>query len=505
MKERKLLSKTTILVAILLVSTMPLWANHVVVENITLTEQVVASHYTHIEFDISWDNSWKVSTGPSNWDAAWVFAKYNIVGDDPDLGWKHCTLNTSGHTAPTGSTIDATAVGVFIYLSAVGSGSNNWDDARLRWNYGTDGVADDATVDVKVFAIEMVNIPQGNFYLGDKTSTGTFRITGSNTPVQITTTAVVVKCEDSSYDDDQLEGDGILVDGDGGIDKDGIVAVDNTNYPTGYEAFYCMKYEISQGQWVDFCNTITSAQATNRWYINADYRHGTLSGSHPDYSTTRADRACNYLSVMDGMAYADWACLRPMTELEFEKACRGTGGEPTDYEYAWGNQTITAAAAISGAENGTETITTANANCCYNSQTFTGGDGGTGPLRCGIFATGSTTRQQSGASYYGIMEMSGNLWERPVTLGNSTGRGFEGTNGNGVLETAVGYEGNATNSDWPGYAAGQGVSGATGAGFRGGGWLHAESYVRVSDRNTAAHTYTYRSSNCGFRCVRSAP
>lgn len=197
---------------------------------------------------------------------------------------------------------------------------------------------------------------------------------------------------------------------------------------------------------------------------------------------------------MDGAAYADWAGLRPMTELEFEKACRGTGAQPTDYEYAWGNKTITAAATISGTENGTETITTSGANCCYNDQTFTGGDGGTGPLCCGIFATGSSTRQQSGASYYGIMEMSGNLWERPVTLGNATGRAFTGTNGNGVIDAS----GDADVSNWPNTTA-------VGAGFRGGDWGNAESIVRVSDRYYAAHAYSGRDSAYGFRCVRSAP
>ena len=48
------------------------------------------------------------------------------------------------------------------------------------------------------------------------------------------------------------------------------------------------------------------------------------------------DRPCNYLSWDDAMAYADWAALRPMTELEFTKACRGDK-EPAFHERPWGN------------------------------------------------------------------------------------------------------------------------------------------------------------------------
>ena len=31
-------------------------------------------------------------------------------------------------------------------------------------------------------------------------------------------------------------------------------------YPKGYAAFYCMKYEVSEGQWVDFFNTLKDGQ-----------------------------------------------------------------------------------------------------------------------------------------------------------------------------------------------------------------------------------------------------
>ena len=38
--------------------------------------------------------------------------------------------------------------------------------------------------------------------------------------------------------------------------------------------------------------------------------------------TDGQDRACNFLNWNDLAAYLQWAALRPMTELEFEKICR---------------------------------------------------------------------------------------------------------------------------------------------------------------------------------------
>ena len=160
---------------------------------------------------------------------------------------------------------------------------------------------------------------------------------------------------------------------------------------------------------------------------------------------------------MDGAAYADWAGLRPMTELEFEKACRGNQ-TPVPDEFAWGTTSITAATGISNDGAANEVPSNAGANCAVGF-----GAGINGPLRVGSFATSSSTREQAGASFYGIMELSGNLWERPVTIGNVGGRLFTGTLGDGSLSAA----GNATNGDWPGINAGE-VTGASGSGFRGG-------------------------------------
>ncbi|MCX6162353.1 MAG: hypothetical protein NTV87_13605, partial [Ignavibacteriae bacterium] len=119
-----------------------------------------------------------------------------------------------------------------------------------------------------------------------------------------------------------------------------------------------------------------------------------------------------------------------------------------------------------------------------------------GPVRVGIFAGNSlnTGRVTAGATYYGIMEMGGNLFERPVTVGNSTGRAFTGTHGNGLLDAT----GNADASTWPGINA-------IGSGLRGGYWGHDVSYVPVSSRGIASEAVSNRRDDCGGRGVRSMP
>lgn len=84
-KRRMVMAGTILLVSLV---SLPLWANHVAVDNVSLTDQNTTDHYTHIKFDISWENSWRVSTGPRNWDAAWVFAKWKLHS------------GTDWHTAP---------------------------------------------------------------------------------------------------------------------------------------------------------------------------------------------------------------------------------------------------------------------------------------------------------------------------------------------------------------------------------------------------------------------
>lgn len=455
------------------------WANGIVVTNTSLWNANLGEKSVYVQFDVSWANAWRTAV---NWDAAWVFVKFQAPGSN---NWQHATLstNSSDHVAAGGSVVTTApdGKGVFISRTDTATGGVSFSRMRLKWNYGMDGYtfANGTPINVSVHAIEMVYIPQIAFYLG---SGGTeisafYQYPVTNNAYLITNEnaiAVGMSAGNLWYESSAQGGD-----------RGGPIPA---AFPKGYNAFYIMKYEISQGQYVDFLNKLTGIQWTNRFpNQNGQQRH-TISGSCTNVSATAPDRTCNYLSWMDGCAYAAWAGLRPMTELEFEKACRGPAAAVSN-EYAWGSTVITNLTAEAGVPNsGTETSGTPGANCNYDNGALQG------PTRVGIFATASSSRQSAGASYYGAMELSGNVWERCMTVGSANGRTFTGSHGSGVLDAT----GNATNSDW--YAID-----CSGSGYRGGNWTWGVLYVRVSDRYHAALSGGARTDYNGWRAVRLAP
>lgn len=160
-----------------------------------------------------------------------------------------------------------------------------------------------------------------------------------------------------------------------------------------------------------------------------------LTGANNDESwameSNGGNIACNFLSWDDGLAYLDWACLRPMTEMEFEKACRGS--QFLRRGMAWGYQYGIAANAYAITDPGLATEISSNPATCYLET-------GKAPwvMRVGCFAKDSTMRNEAGASYYGVMELSGNLWERCVNVGTEEGRSFIPRDGDGALNEQTG-------------------------------------------------------------------
>ena len=107
----------------LLVSLL-LWANILFANNLQIGTPALSSTTT-IRFTVQWDNSWRVASGPSNWDAVWLFVKYQ---DCTTNLWKHVDLSTvvANHTV-TGSQLEVLTVtdakGVFLRLNAPGQGN----------------------------------------------------------------------------------------------------------------------------------------------------------------------------------------------------------------------------------------------------------------------------------------------------------------------------------------------------------------------------------------------
>ena len=177
-----------------------------------------------------------------------------------------------------------------------------------------------------------------------------------------------------------------------------------------------------------------------------------------------------------------------MSELEFERAARGPYPALAG-EYAWGSTSITQATSVSDPGGLTEAAEL-GANCSYGNHASV-----QGPLRVGSFSYQKASRWPAGGGFYGAMDLSGNLTERAVTVGNSTGRAFEGKyHGNGSLDAT----GDANVTTWPGTTA-------SGVGFRGGSWSQASTYARTSDRADAAKITSTSANDQGGRGVRSAP
>jgi hypothetical protein len=514
--------KVLILLVLVVVSASDGLCGVINVTNTSVGTRDAGTGTAPINFDISWNNSWRSTDpgapAPNNWDAAWVFVKFRKNGGN----WAHASLTDTGHTVPSGASLDVglvdtsaafniatnPGVGVFIYRSADGTGTFSKSGFSLNWKYTQDGVGVNDTIDIRIFAIEMAYVPTGAFFAGDNAaSVAAFRQGSSdNDPWYIGSESAITTGTQAG------SGTGVgetnseyryVTTSQETEDITGAVFTIPAAFPKGYQKFYIMKGEISQYQWVSFFNTLTTTQKSTRDITssgalgkntdnltnrnNVSWTSGDATLPDQGGGATYASVAMNYISWADLAAYLDWAGLRPMSELEFEKAGRGPY-RAVSGEYVWGSTSITGATGVSNAGLPNEAPSAA-ANCVYGNSTG-------GPMRVGAMAYGDATRIASGAGYYGAMDLSGNVYERTVSVGRSEGRAFNGAkHGNGVLTSG----GDADVTTWPEPIW------AVGLGFRGGGWQQPWSWVRLSDRGGASMRLWNRHMERGGRGVRSAP
>ena len=462
-----------------------------------------------INCTLSWENSWR---DEFNWDAVWVFVKYKKEGDTG--AWSHLNLGTTP-VIPSGFTFDlgktgAKNVGLFIFRDSKSGGPVNGINLTLKTTLSElSGVtADDirnGKIYVAISAVEMVYVPYGAYYLGDGASNKTFCDAGGN-PVIL----------------DNEAARSIYTKANGSVSSVSI----NANYPKGYKGFYCMKYELSQEQYVSFLNMLSYDQQKARIgndldnlqkgdYVFGDKskpsaRNGivvfakqtgkpalfanNLNKAEPYYNKDDGQTiACNYLTPEDMLAYCDWCGLRPMSEMEYEKTCRRPYPQaPAAKEYAWNQTSYTAihgAGDVTGLNTEDESPSSPAKNVNVNNAAF-------GPARCGSFGFASSTQSQAGATFWGVMEMSGNVGELCYSI-QATGlntsdvtvsHGDGSLNANGTTNTSTSY--------WP--------VGTTAGNFsvRGGSFASADTNLRVSDR-TVLSVSTARDSSIGFRAVRT--
>ena len=258
-------------------------------------------------------------------------------------------------------------------------------------------------------------------------------------------------------------------------------------FPSGYESFWVMKYELTQAAWVDFLNTLTFDQQLTRvpglarttalntrmittgrnWIrlrsvdpVTGRFTFGlSVDGVDWEPANNAAHIPMTNLSWADVTAFLDWAGLRPLTELEFEKMSRGFLRAMPN-EFVWGSQMIRPIL-TSGLANLNRPDEAQNRSVRIGTGNIrTSPDGLTTnahwPMRVGAFATQVSSRMESGGTFFGIMNANDNVRERFVNVSTPEGRAFTGEHGDGRL-TSIG---NANVPYWPG-------ADSRGTGYRG--------------------------------------
>ncbi len=369
-----------------------------------------------VAFDIAWTNSWRWG---NFFDAAWVFFKVKPEGATE---WQHLRLAADNVLSPTGYSQekdgtplefvvpggDEGFTGLIVRRAGDGLGLVNARRVTAVWDLAaTKGVTQDSAgkAQIRAVGIELVYIPEGAFYVGRGNGpmapyagkgyggmeiNWLYKHNGrpSNTAVPLPFKfnigdlyiwgVGVTKADPPPY---RIESEAAIATG---KKKGALWAVDmapedggeiSAAFPKGYAAFYSMKHAYpTAAQYAEFLNTLTEAQAKPRFYENGHGMAIKRSGVSPNftYSAPDPDAKTPWMSFTDGAIFAAWAGLRPMTELEFEKICRGPRPAiPNDATPScWGVQDV--------------------------------------------------------------VVMS--IYERPVSIGNAVGRAFKGTHGRGAPE-----------------------------------------------------------------------
>lgn len=434
-----------------------------------------------VNFTVTWNNAWKNSR---NHDAAWVFIKFKKTGE----GYVHGKLGTNGHSlvpddsSPKGKMVMTNdRVGVFLELDKQHRGKVDWD-IKLKLDRSSLSQIT-ANMQVEVYAIEMVYIPAGTFITGDPDPAAIpfnafYQSDASGQPngqYKINTEDQVIEVGPKNGALYYNAGRNPIYTG----DQKGPVP---STFPKGVNPFYIMKYETTQGFYADFLNTLSSNLAamltpheTSEYYEG----RGSIKYESGKYTTPFPLRPCNYITWDDGAALADWAGLRPMTELEYTKAARGPG-KALPHEFPWNTDN----------KDGLGRFVDLDDNLKLKEDLDES-------------KINDNNRSRYGASYFWVMDLAGSLWEKCVSIGHPIGRDFKGSHGDGQISNS----GSATNSDWP-----KGTNEEGGYGYRGGGYYQHTMKVSefnphspIAYRRFGAWSGGKRSIAYSQRYVRTAP
>ncbi|WP_338765116.1 SUMF1/EgtB/PvdO family nonheme iron enzyme [Bernardetia sp. ABR2-2B] len=451
------------------------FANNVKIENLVITEN------NFLECTVKWENSWffnkeltiasenQNSNQKKNFifrDGVWCFLKIRTN----DYTWKHIYLSENeifinqNTTQILDTELETVSdKGGFFLKSIIKEEKNGISQTSISVKLPNEIKNQFGVYDVALYAVEMVWIDEGSFFVGDgvHSQNGLRKATQHNDSTEVKPFLI-------HSENEILVGtnEGNLYGNNG--QEEFPQSIIPTNFPKGYDGFWIMKYEINQNQYTDFLNTLTFKQQLNRTANSPESDVATsalITSSNPlrnsifikekgnknlhipaTYEVREGKyRACNWLNAEDIAAFLDWAALRPITELEFEKAARGIT-IPIKGEFSWGTPYIIDANTVQ--EDGTENETVSELANIADSAGLASYNSGieinqlNGVLRNGFAAKGSDfstydfeLRLQAGASFWGVMELSGNVWEYCVKINNQNSLSFERNQlGNGFLD-----------------------------------------------------------------------
>ncbi len=312
-----------------------------------------------IQFDIAWSGSWRHDV---NHDAVWVFFKARIDGQTE---WKPVRLATDKVLNPTGygqeddlkldfmvPDGDDGFAGMFVRRADHGMGNVDAIGLTAIWDL-TDlpEITKDTKVAIKAYGLRMVYVAEGPYYLGtggdetyafyqsqaeQKQAAETEQIVSGEA------TMIVRESQDfvPQYPPYYVTNSAAIPTGKtpGKLWARGAEPEDGgeipATFPNGYKAFYMMLGPIPQATYAYFLSSLPPELAE---YHHEKGNHATDSGwagviskvpndtEYPyQFFHGRLKSICTWWLKWDDCAtFAAWAGLRPMTELENEKALRG--------------------------------------------------------------------------------------------------------------------------------------------------------------------------------------
>ena len=473
-------------------------------------------------------------------DVLWLFLKYqDTTRPEGKREWRHAEILGCDSSPYPGfrTIISHDGMGILLVRDGAERGGVQIDDFSIEWRSPKGGR--DNPYRYQLFAIPMVYVPTASFYVGGSgEEVGAFYAGGHsvNTPFQMVSEAAMLIC-------DTVGGLwGRSEQGDHSIGRKGTLPA---AFPKGFHAFLCMKEEITQGQYRDFLNSLSRKQQMRRVCMDFEIGHYVggyvwsgkewnmeeqrglkrpgnrlgvrliedkgvdipmvfacdLQPSAPPYREVNeaddgADLSMGQLNWADVTAYLDWAALRPLTELELEKAGKGSA-MPDPNGYAWGSSPPVSLYTSDGQlydrdrrKAGMEVFP----NALFGNHPMV-----QGPFLLPFVDPDRPYLGRMGSSIYGIQSLSGGMWERAVSVSHDEGRKYRGTHGDGVLSS----DGYANERDWPGYLLGFDRS-ADGSCFRGGSWYTSSVFMRIADRYYGHASCIARFSVRGGRGGRTA-